>query len=57
MFLGLDEHETSIYYLTTKKMANLSNPCVDASEARFSSPSLVKKISYKQLTQLKSILT
>ena len=54
MFLGIDG--SNIYYLTNKKLSNLSNPCKDPIEARFSSPPLVKMITIEQLKELKMMV-
>lgn len=56
IYLGLDKEGKNIYYLTTKKMANMANDCKDPMEARFSSPTLVKKISIEKLKELKQIV-
>ena len=56
IYLGLDKEGKNIYYLTTKKMANMANDCKDPMEARFSSPTLVKKISIEKLKALKELV-
>ena len=49
MFLGLDPKAENLYFLTNRKLANLKNSVTDAVEARFSSPPIVKMISFEQL--------
>ena len=55
MFLGLDKTANSVYFLTNRKLANLENDFTDASEARFSSPPVVKMISFDQIKTLKTL--
>jgi hypothetical protein len=55
MFLGIDSKEENIFYLTNKKLANLANSCTDPNEARFSSPPIVKMISFEKIKELKKI--
>lgn len=53
MFLGIDPDQEHIYFLTNRKLVNLANSVTDAIEARFSSPPIVKKISFAQMQELK----
>ena len=55
MFLGIDKKEENIFYLTNKKLANLANSCTDPNESRFSSPPIVKMISFETIKQLKGL--
>lgn len=55
MFLGLDDKAENVFFLTNRKLANLANSVTDAVEARFSSPPIVKMISFEQLKTLRTL--
>ena len=53
---GADVDESTISYLTTKRMADLMDDHTDAREARLVSPSQVKTISFKQIKELNLLM-
>ena len=55
-FLDFDLKSKSIRYLTTMKMADLTDNKVDVRDARLSSLSQVKEISFDQIKELKSLI-